>query len=201
MKLAAIVLAATVAVASAETTPYCDVSALLKVVQTPHSQACFASTGFNVAVSKAVTADNAAKICSEATCQAVLAETTDTFKTDCLTANNIPILAGVVKPSEAACAKFSTPACDTAIMLKVVTTDNARVCTALTGFSIAAAKPLKADDAAKVCPMTSCQGLFREILSTVTTDCTLFGGPLLVGDIMKQTEEACAEFAAESLTN
>ncbi|TMW67617.1 hypothetical protein Poli38472_011238 [Pythium oligandrum] len=112
MKFAAVLIAATFAVASAAdaTVPTCDTAALGKILQGENSKACSKSTGFSAVAAKPVSADNAAKVCPEKSCQALLKEISDSVKTECLALGITPLISGILKPSEEACAKLANGA-------------------------------------------------------------------------------------------
>ncbi|TMW67620.1 hypothetical protein Poli38472_011240 [Pythium oligandrum] len=207
MKLAAVLIAPTVAIASAAdvggldpnvTLPACDTQTLLKIVRSGNSTACTAETGFTIAILKPVTSEDAPKVCGQKSCQAVFADVKDTFKSDCM-ALGLPFYKYVIEPTEEACAKYSAnplPPCDTAALLKIMHGENSKTCTAETGFSFGILKPVTSEDAPKVCSQKSCQAVLAEIKDTIKTECIALGVAPFFGDVIKRTVDACAKYSA-----
>ncbi|GLE01565.1 hypothetical protein PINS_up010395 [Pythium insidiosum] len=100
MKVAAIVLAASVALVSAQD---CDMSKLTPLLTSPNKKACEDETGYKLISLAPPSADLAPKVCANAGCKALLDEIDKAFPTDCV-AMDVKVRSTILEPTKKACA-------------------------------------------------------------------------------------------------
>ncbi|KAJ0405088.1 hypothetical protein P43SY_000499 [Pythium insidiosum] len=105
MKLAAIVIAVSAAIAAAQD---CDPTKLAPLVTSPNKSKCESDTGYKLLSLAPPSGDLAAKVCGNAACKALLGEVDAAFPTDC-SAMGVKVRSGILEPTMKLCASAPAP--------------------------------------------------------------------------------------------
>lgn len=107
----------------------------------------------------------------------------------------------IIAAAAVAVASVNAADCDLIKIATVVRGEAGVACTTKSGFSFLTATKPSAEVLAKVCPVTECQTVLKEVAALGLGDCTVLNPPLqLETDLIKAFQTGCASLSGGAAT-